>query len=155
MSFRDPFGPLRADAGPDLIPDDPPLLRDIGLEGDVPDLRLAHRRRFRGARDAIVFAALVAGATLLLFIPIVLVELASVETVGVQGHILTAAEFAARLRNLFLGTFVMALALISLFASAALASRRLVVRPRLAAEAEEAGSLAKMVPLSLGKVRNV
>jgi hypothetical protein len=155
MSIRDPFGPLRADTGPDLVPDEPPLLRDIGGQGDLPDLRFAIRRRSVGARAAVLFAAPLAGATLLLFIPIVLVEFASVETVGVQGQVLTAAEFADRIRNLFLGTFVVALAVTSFIASAVLASRQLVVRPRDIPETENLGSLTNFVPLTVGKVRNV
>jgi hypothetical protein len=100
-----------------------------------------------------------AGATavlnVLLFIPIVYLELTSVETVAVHGKSLTGREFADRLQNLFLGTSIVALALTSLVASASFVSGQLVVRPKAMHASEGSEGLGKLVPLKEGKVHHV
>ncbi|MEM5585437.1 hypothetical protein WNZ15_23475 [Roseibium sp. AS2] len=155
MSFQDPFGPFRADFGPDLIRDD--LVKVRGVDGHfaAPDFQVRDKSRFRRVKVVLLFAAATAALTFLLFIPIVSLELASVESVAVHGKTLTAAEYADRLRSLLFGTAIFALAVVSFIASAAIASGGVVVRPKAAGEAERPEKFGKMKPLTVGKVRNV
>jgi len=155
MSFRDPFGPFRADAGPDLVPDDPPIRRDIWGQDRGPEIQIRDRSRFRRSKGVVVFAGATAALTLLLSIPIVYLELAAVEAVAVHGKTLTAAEFADRLQNLLLGTAIVAFSLVSFIASAAVVSSGLVVRPKPAPETQGPASLSELVPLRVGRVHDV
>ncbi|GAA0775312.1 hypothetical protein GCM10009077_12420 [Roseibium denhamense] len=100
------------------------------MPSDFPDIRpesagagrqgFGRRKSFLKAVAA--FAAATAGLTVLIAVPVLALELAAVDTVGIHGKTLSAAEFADRLENLFMGSLIVAASLVSFVASAALAA---------------------------------
>ena len=128
MSFGDPFGALWSGFGPESIRYTPDARPDvlIGVEGKIRRSRkrqLGDVLRFFGAFGA---AAIV--LTVVFVIPVLFSEVAMIETVGFRGQELTAAEYAERLKGLILGSFIVALSLVSFVAAAMTASPRVGVR---------------------------
>lgn len=128
MSFGDPFGALWSGFGPDPIRTSPDGRADvfIGTEGKIRKSRkqlTADTFRFFA-----YFGASAIVLTVVLVIPMLFSELAMIETVGLRGQELTAAEYADRLKNLIIGTFIVAVSLVSFIASAVIASPRIGVR---------------------------
>ncbi|XYK79880.1 MAG: hypothetical protein ROO70_19245 [Labrenzia sp.] len=128
MSFGDPFGPFRPGIGPDIVHEPPVRRPDVFIEPHLRPrppvlLRLRNLLKILG-----VFGGATGVLTVLFAVPVIISEFAAIETVGVHGKILTAPQFADRLENLLIGSFIVALSLVSFFASAAIASPRLGVR---------------------------
>ncbi len=128
MSFGDPFGPFRPGIGPEIVKEPPVQRPDVIVEPRLyrrPPIRL-------GIRNFLKIFGVFGGATVVLTVlfavPVFVTEFAAIETVGVHGKILTAPQFADRLENLLIGSFIVALSLVSFFASAAIASPRIGVR---------------------------
>ena len=156
MSFRDPLDPIWLAFGPELQSNE----RD--LRSDFPfDRYPTHKPGWRSVlRSAARGIALLAGATIvltvLLFLPVLIGELASVEAVEMQGQNLSVTEFVAKLKNMLFGTFIVALSLICFLASAAFASQQQGVR---VADVKPITRKPRSIPLamasSLVEVRNV
>lgn len=128
MSFGDPYGPFRPGIGPDIVHKLPDRQPDVFVEPGVRKrlnkrLHILNLLRILG-----VVAGATAALTALFAVPVFISEFAMIETVGVQGKTLTAAQFVDRLENLLVGSFIVAVSLVSFFASAAVASPRLGVR---------------------------
>jgi hypothetical protein len=122
MSFGDPFGPLRPGFGPDVVRDVPDGRPDVRFEPNEihrprPGYGIAEFLKFCG-----VFGAATLGLTVLVSIPVVISEIATIDTISLQGETLTAAQFVSRLENLLIGSFIIAVAVVSFIASAALGS---------------------------------
>ena len=128
MSFGDPFGPFRPGIGPDIVQEPSVRRPDVIIE---PYLKPRPSARL-GIRNFLKIFGLFGGATGVLTVlfaaPVFVSEFAAIETVGVHGKTLTALQFADRLENLLFGSFIVAVSLVSFFASAAIASPRLGVR---------------------------
>lgn len=117
MSVRYPMDPFAVPNRPD-IPLSPPRRRR-----PIPS-----NRRLSGVRRAAVAAAGFTAASLvlagLLFTPVLVQELSRIDAVMLSGEVVPSGAFTARIGALFLGTLIVAVALVSLFASAALVASR-------------------------------
>lgn len=118
MSVRYPLDPFDLPYPPDL-----PRPEHLGAPAIRP--KLAWRKRLSlGVAALIAFAAATAGAAVLIFLPVLLADLWSLEAVRTGGQVLSAAEYRMHLIELFLGTLVLAGALVSFVFSLASAGRR-------------------------------
>ncbi len=128
MSFGYPFGPLRPGIGLEIVQNLPDKQSDV-VVGPSVHKRSGKQSHIRNLLKAAgVFGGATAVLTLLLAVPVFISEFAAIEHVGARGKILTAAQFADRLENLLIGSLIVAVSLVSFFASAAIASPRLGVR---------------------------
>ncbi|MEP0232581.1 hypothetical protein [Roseibium sp.] len=110
MSARYPFDPFAVPNGPDI---------------EFPAAR--KRRSFAQflLRALLAIGGFIAASFVLsvvLFVPILIGEIIAIEAVVVGGHQVEALEFVSRLGALFPGTLVIAVAILSIIASAALAA---------------------------------
>lgn len=156
MSFGDPYGPFQPGVGADIVWNMPDGRPDINFV-PVDDFQLPVRPRSGGfLKSCGLFAAATAGLTALVAIPVFISEVAMIETVRVSGKTLTAVQFADRLENLFIGSFIVAVSLVSFVASAAFASPRLGVREmKKDPSLDERQDLVDPVLTALTKVRHV
>lgn len=115
-------------------------------EVDRPDIYLPdplRRRKNRLRRGAVLitcvgkYLAAVALLAAILFLPVLFVELSRIDAVGLSGEIIPASVFATRLGDMFLGTVIIAIALVSFVASAALSARSLEAQGRLEPYSED------------------
>jgi len=128
MSFGDPFGALWSGFGPDSIRHMPDGRADIFFITEEKIRKSWKQKLFDFVRFLGVFAGAALVLTVVLVIPILFGEVAMIDTIGLRGEELTAAEYASRLKNLILGTFIVAVSLVSFIASAMIASPRVGVR---------------------------
>ncbi|MEP3048257.1 MAG: hypothetical protein ABJL55_23080 [Roseibium sp.] len=124
MSFRDSFGPFVPINGPDLLQDGRAARPDVDFQSSSAS-GAGGRSVIRSiANGAALFVGATVALTVLLFLPVFYGEVSSIEAVSVKGEMLTASEFVTKLKHMLFGTAIVALSLVSLIASAALASKR-------------------------------
>lgn len=112
MSVRYPYDPFALPERPDVHP---PQAR-LATEG-CSTVSAAKRILFAVAG----FAAAVIMLAILLFIPVLVREIGRIDAVVLAGHMLPAHSFAERLLDLFFGTVIVAIAILSFLAASALA----------------------------------
>jgi hypothetical protein len=104
---------------------------------DRPDIYLPdplRRRKNRLRRGAVLikyvggYMLAVAVLAAILFLPVLFVEVSRIDAVELSGEILPVSVFASRLGDMFLGTLIVAFALVSFVASAALSAGSLEAR---------------------------
>lgn len=146
MSVRYPLDPF------DLpYPPDPPRPDDFAAS--LPRVTLSWRQRLAlGGAAVAVFSAATAGAAMLIFLPVLLADLWSLEAVRIGNAVQSAAQYRTHLIELFLGTLVLAGALVSFVFSLAFGGRRpywqrLKIR-RLRGSARSAGEGRKSLELN-------
>ncbi|MEH0069843.1 hypothetical protein V6L77_05150 [Pannonibacter sp. Pt2-lr] len=118
MSVRYPLDPFDLPYPPDLPrPDD--------FAAPSPRLALPWRRRLAlGGVALAMFSAATAGAAVLIFLPVLLADLWSLEAVRIGNAVQSATQYRTHLIELFLGTLVLAGALVSFVFSLAFGGRR-------------------------------
>ncbi|WP_417686537.1 hypothetical protein [Roseibium sp.] len=117
MSSRYPFDPFALPDRPDVL-----LSPDPGPGQFIENQNVI--RRISGAMTVLaVWIGATAGLSILIFLPVLASEISQIETLGVAGRAYTAQAFVARLADMFLGSSVIAAALVCFLASAVLAAR--------------------------------
>lgn len=115
-------------------------------EVDRPDIYLPdplRRRKNRLRRASALLTGVgkymlaVAALAVVLFLPVLIVELGRIDTVGLSGEQLPVSVFVSRIGDMFLGTAIVAFALVSFVASAALSAGSLEARSRKAPFSED------------------
>lgn len=137
MSVRYPMDPFALPNRPDV--DFPFAGLDRPTRGRVP---LGHRLRLAVLALA-AFAAVVGVVSAVLFMPVLLHDLTSLQAVQRHGEVMLMSEYTTRLTSLFLGTVVLSGALVSFALTVVLAARRsrtLVVVRRKKASAPQTGA---------------
>ncbi|MFD1696319.1 hypothetical protein [Roseibium aestuarii] len=114
MSARYPFDPFAMPERPD-VPF--PAARIDRAASSLPMTRRLARLGLR----AVSLVGLIAGLSVLIFLPALVSELARIEAVTVEGQTYSASAFVEALGSLYLGSVIVAIALTSFLAAAALA----------------------------------
>ncbi|MEP4030837.1 hypothetical protein [Roseibium polysiphoniae] len=110
MSARYPFDPFAVPNGPDI---------------EYPAARQRRSVAQVLLRALLAIGGFIAASFVLssvLFVPILIGEIIAIDAVVVGGHQTEVADFVSKLGALFLGTLVVAVAVLSIIASAALAA---------------------------------
>ncbi|WP_417672139.1 hypothetical protein [Roseibium sp.] len=118
MSSRYPFDPFSRPDRPDIP------LNCSSRRADAMTLGV-RQQLLRLFRVICLWGLATLALSILFFLPVLVGEIGRVETVGLGGRTYTAQAFVDRLSVLFLGSVIIAAAVIGFIGSAALASRRL------------------------------
>lgn len=116
MSVRYPMDPFALPNGPDI---------DFPFAGARRPAAVSPAHRLRLAALAVAgFATVVGVVSAVLFMPVLLHDLMSLQAVQRHGQVMLMAQYTDRLLSLFLGTMVLSGALVSFALAVVLSARR-------------------------------